>query len=205
MAARSRGRGFTFVELMVVVGILGLMASLAVFQVTRNRDQVQLARSVASLRAEVERARALARTAGSRLGTARVVYGPGCVTGLGGGLLWVSINPGTGNVILPQTIQYNAATDTLQLNCDLWDFGGARGAAGEAVFRFPTVVTTFGFSANGRLAFPDGVIGPPGIFVQLQHTGGTSGSPGFRVLPAGVTCIASNPAPLPTPCDQDFP
>lgn len=204
MSTHARQRGFTVIELVVVVGIVGLLTSLAVFNVTRNRDTVQMSRSVASLRAEVERARALARTAGSRLGTARVQYGPGCAgAALPGSLLWVSIDPGPGTVLLPRALRYDEPTDTLQLTCAPWDFGGARGAAGEANFIAPAAPVVFGFASNGRLAFPDGVA-PVNVFVQLRHASGET-APGFRVLPAGVTCISSNPAPFPDPCDEDFP
>ncbi|MEL6187053.1 MAG: type II secretion system protein [Myxococcota bacterium] len=201
VAAGSRKRAFTLMELVVTMGLVTILAGAAAYAVTQNRNQVQVARSTSNLRAEVERVRALSRTAGSRLGTARLNYGAGCALGAGN-LLWININPGANTVTLPRAIQYDPATDLLNVTCANWNFGGFSGAQGEASFAFPPNPTTFGFSANGRLAFPDGAA-PVDMYVQLQHDDATFVSKGFRVLPSGVICISAMSNPVPSPCDEE--
>lgn len=188
-------------ELVVTMGLVGVLAGVAAFAVSQSRNQVQVARSTSNLRAEVERVRALSRTAGSRLGTARINYGAGCPAGAGN-LLWTNLNPGTNTVTLPRALQYDPATDLLDVTCGTWNFGGTSGAQGEASFAFPANPVTFGFSANGRLAFPDGVA-PVDLYVQLQHDAASFVSKGFRVLPSGVSCISATSNPIPNPCDEE--
>ena len=194
--------GFSLVELVTVLALISIAASLATLSIVRSRNRIRVDRSTSDLRAQIERARALSRMAGSRLGTARVVYDPLCPAGFGGNLLWIDIQPGRNSVILPSSLRYENATDILRVSCQQWDFGGMRGALREASFVSPSVRLTFAFSANGRLAFPDGVA-PQDAFIQLQHDRSNLASQGFRILPAGVTCIASNPNAAIEPCDED--
>lgn len=189
MGAR-RSRGVTLVELMVAIAILGGMAALALANLGGSRRKLETDRATHDLRARVERVRAMSRAAGSRLGSARLVYGPNCNVSPGQ-LLWIEVQ--ANQVRLPVSTRYNAANDTLRVNCQLWDFGGQGGALGKASFDFPTATPfVFGFAANGRLAFP-GRQAPQDVFLRLRHNQGGPSVTGLRVLPGGATCFASNP------------
>lgn len=119
-------------------------------------------------------------------------------------MLWVDLDPATGTVILPSRIQYAPLTDELTVFCELWDWGGPRGAEDEASFLFPEDPIVFGFTANGRLAFAPGTARQD-VFVQLALDANQQSRPGFRVLPSGLTCLASEPDRSVEPCDEERP
>lgn len=198
MRRRPARRGFTLIELVVVVSIVSVMAGLAAFAASRSQDRVSVTRSAASLRARVERVRALTRVAGPRLGTARLVPGPNCA---GPGFLWVDIDPASGDVVLPVAVRYERDVDELHVDCELWDWGGLGGAEDEASFVFPTDTVRFAFSSNGRLIVSQATP-TDDVFVQLRHDSSGADFPGFRVLPAGAICTASNPDPMDEACDE---
>lgn len=200
---RGVERGFTIVELVVVMAIVAILGSVAVFSVIRSQNRIELDRSISDLRSEIEHVRALSRTAGSRMGTNRLQYDASC-TAAAGQLLWINVISPT-QVSIPTQLAYDDTTDLLTVTCTLWDFGGGTGAAGEAQILSPPAGRIFGFAANGRAAFPTGTP-PVDLFFQLQHDDGAGAPhPGFRVLPAGLTCVSSEPnPPVPgvDPCDQ---
>lgn len=201
-AGAGRRRGFTLVELAVVLAVVGIMGGMAAYSASRSRDRVQVERSAADLRAAVERARALARVAGPRLGTGRINFGPNC-TNPGGDLLWIDLAPGPGDVFIPHAVNYDPVDDELDVACRRWDWGGESGAEDEASFASPAGRIVFGFTANGRLAFAPG-FPRQDVLVQLRHDPSGTLFPGFRVLPAGLTCLASHPDPLVEACDLDL-
>ncbi len=196
-----RRRGFSLVELVVTLGVVGAITGLATYRVVRSRERVSVTRATTSLRAEIERARALARVAGPRLGTARIVYGPNCNPSPGQ-LLWISLAPDA--VTIPRTVTYSSDTDELTVTCTTWEQGGLTGPREWVMIR-PTDALVFGFSANGRLVFPTGEVprfeAAPDVFIQLAARAGEN-PVGFRVLPSGLTCDASDPDAIDgQPCD----
>lgn len=191
-------RGFTLVEMMVAVGIVGIAIGLTVTSFTRSRQVVRADRALHDLRGRIEEVRAMARAAGSRTGVARPNYLAGCPNDAGD-LLWIRIRPNGAD--FPRNTEYDAVADTLDVTCTPWDFGGWDGPGG-GTFEGVGAPFVFGFSANGRLAFPTGQANRD-VFLRLQTGVGPAG-PGLRVLPGGSTCIASDPAPANADevCDQ---
>ncbi len=187
-------------EMVVVVAIIGIAATIAVITVRRSRNEIDVRRSGIDLRAQIENVRALASVAGSRLGTARINYGVGC-TVAAGNQLWITVDPGANTVTLPVAVAYNAANDTLDVTCRNWDWG-TQGRANRAQFVQPAAPIIFSFTSNGRVTFPNGVA-PIDVFLTLRHATEARQSFGLRVLPAGILCRASAPLPTPNLCDED--
>lgn len=191
--------GFSLIELVIVLAIVALLASVGFSRMTGSRARASMENAVIELRGAVERTRALAGIAGSRLSTPRLVPGPGCTDDAlvrGQPQLWIRVNAAAGTVEVPANLAYDPATDLLTMSCATLRLPDL--SANTA--RFATTSTDFAFSATGRVILPDEVDSIQGVFVGLHATGPSGQRAGFRVLNSGVTCRASTAA---APCDRD--
>lgn len=199
VGGRRNRRGFTLVELVVVVGIIAILLSVAGYQVTRSRRRVTLERAVVDLQGRLAEAQSLAAVAGSRLGphlnAPRLVYAGNCPVAAGQAgpdhpQLWISFNGNTAEI--PTQITYDPATDELTAQCETFDVAAVTQAAGA--FNEPAAPVTFAFSPSGRL------IGAPSVYVEVGSATDNK-TYGMRILPSGIMCPASTlGGPL---CDED--
>jgi prepilin-type N-terminal cleavage/methylation domain-containing protein len=195
-----RRAGFTLVELVVVVAIVGLLVGVAAYNITRSRQRVSLERATFDLAGRLQRAQALAAVAGSRLGPVRdplpgrgerFQYGAGCTAAdliAGQRQIWIRFLAGN-RVEVPGQLDYNPDTDTMTLQCEVFDLGLA--TTGLGAFVAPAAPVVFGFAPSGRLIYPaGGPVPPPPVFVQVADANDNK-TFGFRVLASGIICPAS--------------
>ncbi len=209
----AAARGFTLLELLTVVAIIGVAMAIVGTSIQRGKERQAIAASSLELRARIERARTLAAEAGARLGTARMVLQPACWTPATGNdaidrQAWVFINPGTRQVTLPTAINLGPTPDQRTLVCQTFVIGdqptgGADvnfASAGGTVAVAPGATLSFGFSSGGRLLRPPLA---PAILPWVGVTEPRSRlTKGFRVLTSGALCEAATAvAAAGSPCD----
>jgi prepilin-type N-terminal cleavage/methylation domain-containing protein len=199
MAFRHQ-RGFTLLEMMIVVGMIAVIAALAVYQIQKQRERVSIERGIAQMRSALEESRALATVAGSRAGTPRLVQDGSC-NWVGANQMEVQIDGPSGVINYPSSVAVDPGDpERMIVSCDNWRvadviYGTGAGSPGTVpTFSSPAGVVNFAFSPSGRL-----VAAPGPIFVQLQ--GVDSNPPGVRVLASGIMCQASDPSGA-IPCDE---
>lgn len=178
-------------EMMIVVGIVGIVAAAATSVLSTVRQRATVERALYRLRARVDRARSLAAVAGSRLNTPRLVAGPGCPAGASN-LLWGQFT-GADIVVLPDRLSYDSTADIMTVSCRAFDLGAETDNRVTA-FNPTTVATTFAFSPSGRLIH--GGAGP--LYFEVQSPGDPTPL-GFTVLMSGVSCRAAAPGQ----CNED--
>lgn len=186
---RAARRGFSLIEIVVVVAIVAIGTGIAVYSSSRNKEILSADRATAAVRVRVERAQALAAVAGSRLGTPRVILAGACVPGpTPDPYLWVQVNT-DGTIVLPaEVIQNGDGTVTLQ--CEVFDINAE--TRGDASLEYPAATTVFGFTADGRLFMPTAAPGNRSFYFGVRSTNGGRRF-AFRVLPSGVICTAGEP------------
>lgn len=209
----AAARGFTLLELLTVVAIIGIAMAIVGSSIQRGKERQAIAASSLELRDRIERARTLAAEAGARLGTARLVLQPACWTPATGNdavdrQAWVFINPATRQVTLPVDLAAGPTADQRTLVCQVFVIGdrptgGADvnfASAGGTVAVAPGATLSFGFSSGGRLVLP------PAAPATLPWVGVTEPrsrmTKGFRVLTSGALCEAATAvAAAGSPCD----
>ena len=189
-----RQQGFTLVELVVVVAIVAIFASIATLSIIRGRQRINLERTNLAVKGILEKARTLSAVAGSRLGTARLLYDGSCAraSAVAGGnalqrQLWVSFNGDT--IEAPNQLAPNA--DTLTVTCRTYDITVM--SNNLAGISFPAAAGSLAFASSGRLIL-QGIPGPMAYF-QVQAPTDSTKTHGLRILPSGVLCDASLQAP----------
>ncbi|MEQ9498723.1 MAG: type II secretion system protein [Deltaproteobacteria bacterium] len=182
-------RGFTLVELMVALSILGVLATLAVANGSSAYRRGTIAETAAELRRRVDRVRNLSVAAGSRLGTSRLALGPSCQTP---GAQQLRIETDGFTVSLPAAIEIDPATDIATVQCESLDIQAM--TDGQAVLS--PVPRPLAFTATGRLVHDQAQ-----AYLRIVALGG-AGQRAFRVLASGVTCYTSEPPPA-TGCDRE--
>ena len=192
----NRSSGFTLVEVMIVIGIIAVLISLAFSTVERRRAAVGIDQAAKDLMARIVEARGLASIAGARIGTARLVSA--CASNPGAPEIRVWIDPAQNAYEVPKAVRMDNATDQMRVECQRYDLGPLTRGDGRLVAPAGAPME-FTFAATGRVqvvAAPN----PQNLFVQVAHRTEPMRS-GFRVLPSGVLCSASDPARF--GCDED--
>lgn len=196
---RRPARGFTLLELMVVVGIVALLLGIGAYTLGQARRRVSLERASFDLAGQIQRAQALAAVAGSRLGVVpgaqRFAYGATC-TPDPEQQLWIRVQAGN-RVELPTQLTYNNATDVITVDCVVFDIG----ALANGTLNSPLAGTVFAFTPSGHLIAQAGAVPVP-VFFQVSDTEGDSKTHGFRVLNSGIICPSSNAGAGPPFCDE---
>lgn len=208
---RSRRLGYTLMEVVVVVALIGVMAAIAVSNISRQRQTRSVETQIAYIHDRIQRAQALASVAGSRLGTVRLVYGPGC-TPPGGvanpdgtnplNQLWIRVAPP--NIEVPVALV--PVGPNLRVDCQTYaiNLDPENGSPINAAFVGASLVNAaqFAFTSSGRLIFP---AAPAQPYVYLQAAIPPALTPrfGLKFLASGVACRTSvdNPA---APCTEEI-
>lgn len=207
MARRSTA-GFTFLEIMIVVAIIGVAAAVISLNITRNKERHGIKVELRALRSAIERTRTVSMMAGARLGSPRLNLTGSCsgvqVPGA------PAVHPAMqimadGTYNFPDSLTPNGADpDVLDVNCKTQTLGtGENGLAnltynGQAQLAAPQLLLTF--SSGGRM-----MTDAPGndFYVRIQHNDPNEPQlAGIRVLSSGIICSSSDPAGA-TLCDQD--
>lgn len=181
-------RGFTLMELLLVVAIFGAMVSLAFSTVRRRKEELSLEQVARDLKGRIQQARALAAVAGPRLATNRLELDASCPSIGVDPELWITIDPVRGIYIVPADLTYDAGRDVLIARCDRIDIPDLTRGLGRIAL--PASATNLAFSPNGH------VVGAPGaadLFVRIEHTTEPNVRYAFRVLPSGIVCTADDP------------
>lgn len=184
---RRPARGFTLLELMVVVGIVALLLGVGAYTLGQARRRVSLERASFDLAGRIQRAQALAAVAGSRLGVLpgaqRFAYGATC-TPDPEQQLWIRVQPGS-RIEVPAQLVYDNATDVMTVDCEVFDLP----VLADGTLASPAAGVVFGFTPAGHLVFPG--VAPAPVFFQVSDNTGDSKTHGFRVLNSGIICPAS--------------
>ncbi len=187
-------------ELVVTVAVIAILVSIAAYTLVRSRRRINLERANLQVKGLLEQARSLSAIAGSRVGTNRIVYGPGCTDEAAASpgdptqwQLWVRF---AGNTLQVPTRVQDAGNDTLVVSCTTFNVATATGNQG--VFAVPTAAGDLAFSPSGRVVLR----GIPGPYAYFQISDPTDAKRfGVRVLPSGVVCQSSVAAGPPW-CDE---
>ncbi len=204
MKRHARPSGFTLLELMMVVAIIAIGATIVSMNITATMGRRSVSSEKQRFRMAVERARSLSTVLGSRLGTARLNLG-NCIAPPAPAdqfQAWIQLNAGAGTALVPSGTAYNPATDITTLTCDAFTFGTPNNLdvnyAGAVVTN--PVTNFFAFDASGHLMTPGGVLP---FKVEVADPADPGGLHGFFVMASGLTCDANYAgAPPAVPCDM---
>jgi prepilin-type N-terminal cleavage/methylation domain-containing protein len=187
---RRHRRGFTLVELLLVVSIIALTAALAFNNITVQRERTGIEESLRNIRERVEHVRTLSRRLGPLVGSpgagATWVYN-GCVAPVPG-YLWVSINP-AGPWNIPRDVIITPP-DTVTVNCESGTIQQVTSNAERSTsVRVASAPPLFSFTGTGRV-INTGLVNPGPLWVALRRASDMAGTlpHGFRVLPSGLLC-----------------
>ena len=194
---RPTSRGFTLLEMMIVVAIIAVVASIIFGTVTARKEVLNLEREARSLRSRISKTRARAAVAGSRLGTNRFV---GCN---GPGDTEIAVAFAAGQYTFPTSLDYDAATDVMTAACDTHIFVNT--AEGRIDMIGLNNTGRIAFSSIGRVINPVAAT-PQQLYFELQHNSGNNHQErrSFRLLPSGVIYSSSTPAEHRCDEDEDF-
>jgi prepilin-type N-terminal cleavage/methylation domain-containing protein len=202
-------RGFTLIEMVMVVAIIGVATALAFNNITREKERASVEDTVRDLRARIEHVRTLATQLGPRVGNpqpgdswtyngcgpaALVAGGPG----LGPGGLWVSLS-GT-SWFAPDSVTLTAGgagTNTtgmtqISVTCVSGDLQQKAARTSPSVGNYTVIAAPpvlFGFTSSGRLMSALGTPFPAPIQAIWRQQ--TDAHPyGFAILPSGILCTS---------------
>jgi prepilin-type N-terminal cleavage/methylation domain-containing protein len=211
-------KGFSLLELMIVVAIIALVAALVVPNFTAHTEGNRVEAAVKLLRSKVERARVLSGEVGPRIGEPNAAWTyVGCAPSLPNGYLWSTIDT-TGNYIIPYRVDVdrNPSSPTfgvVTVSCETGTLTNlVQGNSPQLNQALPTVAApaanlAFAFSGTGRVCF-DGLNGPcdpanyPADASFILQNQRDQKRYGFRIFQSGMLCTASLPGSQ-TQCDTD--
>lgn len=184
--AQRRKSGFTLLEMMIVVGIIAILASIAFFAVSRSQDKTKVDRASHDLQARVAYARSLAENIGPRLGTTAF---NNCGTGRPN--LEVTFDPGAQTYTVPVAVDYDPNTDLMTSGCETFDIANETRNQGQMVTGTGAPFT-IAFTGLGRVDFASSTPGlrPEDLLVRVERPTDTQHGYGFRILPSGIICRA---------------
>lgn len=203
-----RRRGFTLIEVMIVVGIIAILAALGFMGVTRHSDKTRVQKAARDLAQHVAQARSIAETVGPRINTALLTVN-GC-TGGPTNAISIVIDPTTQQYFAPETVTYDAATDSMTVECRTYDINGS--FVLSVTRGLGTLVTAnggplvFSFASTGRLITGTGPnattpANPVDWHFEIVRTGIAHERYGYRLLQSGIICRSSYPAAI--QCNED--
>lgn len=181
---RAARRGFTIIELVVVIGIVGILAGLAYAAIIRQQDRTKVERAARDFQARIAYARALAESAGPLLGTPRFQH---CGVAADN-LLTVTVTPPS-TYTVPVALRYDSATDTMTTDCQTFDI--VTESQNQGLITAPAGTFTVAFTSLGRVDLANSS-GSANLMARVQKTavGDAIQGYGFRILPSGTICKA---------------
>lgn len=187
---RVKQSGFTLIEVMIVVAIIGVLGALAGSLMTRSRERANLNAAGSLLKSRLELSRSLAIGLASRFGTPQVTDDGSCL--MGGNGLFMTFNVGAGTYNLPTQVTDNG-DGTSTVSCTTFDV--ADDSTDRAELDPSSVVPPLGvtFTPSGRLVNAGGQ--PAELFVLLRNPQVNQEQYGVRVLSSGILCRSFDPAP----------
>jgi prepilin-type N-terminal cleavage/methylation domain-containing protein len=197
-------RGFTLLELMIVVGVIAILGAVGFFVVSRRTDKTAVEKAARDLQTRIAYARSLAENVGPRNGTPLLFNDPSCIGGIPANTVAVSLDPtGFGSYTVPVDTRYDTTTDVMTVRCQTFNVQNESKGQGQMITATgsPLVVA---FTNLGRIDLPGST--PPSTaaayMARVQRIGNPQDGGGFRVLPSGVICRADTSAAA-VDCHED--
>lgn len=187
-------RGFTLVELMIVIAILGLLTSLAASSFARSSSRASIHNAGMLLKSRIEHTRGLAVATGSRFASERLAADGSCKVNGTGLFIQVDLANGEYNVPTALVIEEDGSA---RVFCE--NFTLDRDSAKRARFHARTTRAVFSFTPSGRLVGADGR--PTEVFLAVEDQAEPLENYGFRILSSGVICRSGNSSV--GACDMD--
>jgi prepilin-type N-terminal cleavage/methylation domain-containing protein len=186
-------RGFTLVEMILVVAIIIAATSLAIQNISAQKQRIGIEDVLRRLRGNIERARAISMEAASFVGVPGAVVG-GCPAP-GGPVppsqLWLRFDPVAMTLDYPSSITpVGPGNGRIQVACQTLSLLPLLPQDTEISFTAPLFQTWFAFAPNGRVIEPGG---PAPLLFSASNSLLPNGRDiyAFRLLTSGITCNAT--------------
>jgi len=193
-------RGFTLIEMLFVVAIIGLVLTFAASRITRQRARVRIDQALVEMQSRIGKARSLAEAAGSRLGTTRF---RNCDLD-DDRELRVVIDLGGDTYTVPETLELRD-DDVMVSRCSTYSLADETRGGGDLQSPLGDATVGISFTPQGRIMRARGgggeVLDAVNLLFTARSPENSADQYGFRIFPSGLICAASDP--LEGRCDQD--